>query len=315
LATSSINAAAAPLLETHLPGVKLWRRGKVRDVYDLGDRLLVVATDRISAFDVVLPTGIPGKGVLLTQLSLFWFRLLARVTRNHLLTAEVDEYGPALAPFRDQLQGRSMMVIKAEPFPVECVVRGYLVGSGWKDYRATGSVCGIALPPGLRESERLDPPLFTPSTKAEHGHDENISFAEVERQLGAARAAELQRLSLEIYARARAHAETRGIILADTKFEFGLHDGEVVWIDEALTPDSSRFWPADGYAPGRAQPSFDKQYVRDYLDTLGWDKQPPGPTLPEEVVRRTLDKYLEAHARHTGVERPLSTGSGPSQVR
>jgi phosphoribosylaminoimidazole-succinocarboxamide synthase len=315
LATSSINAAAAPLLETHLPGVKLWRRGKVRDVYDLGDRLLVVATDRISAFDVVLPTGIPGKGVLLTQLSLFWFRLLARVTRNHLLTAEVDEYGPALAPFRDQLQGRSMMVIKAEPFPVECVVRGYLVGSGWKDYRATGSVCGIALPPGLRESERLDPPLFTPSTKAEHGHDENISFAEVERQLGAARAAELQRLSLEIYARARAHAETRGIILADTKFEFGLHDGEVVWIDEALTPDSSRFWPADGYAPGRAQPSFDKQYVRDYLDTLGWDKQPPGPTLPEEVVRRTLDKYLEAHARLTGVERPLSTGSGPSQVR
>jgi len=315
LPSSSINAASAPLLETHLPGLKLWRRGKVRDVYDLGDRLLVVATDRISAFDVVLPTGIPGKGVLLTQLSLFWFRLLADVTPNHVLTAEVDEYGPELAPYRDQLEGRSMLVLKAEALPVECVVRGYLVGSGWKDYRATGSVCGIPLPPGLRESERLDPALFTPSTKAEHGHDENISFADVERTVGARRAAELRDLTLEIYRRARAHAESRGIILADTKFEFGVCDDRLLWIDEALTPDSSRFWPADSYEPGRPQPSFDKQYVRDYLETLSWDKKPPAPSLPEEVVRRTLDKYLEARARLTGAERPLSTGRGPAKVR
>jgi phosphoribosylaminoimidazole-succinocarboxamide synthase len=315
LASASTNAASAPLLETRLPGFKLWRRGKVRDVYDLGDRLLVVATDRISAFDVVLPTGIPGKGVLLTQLSLFWFRLLADVTANHVLTAEVDEYGPELAPYRDQLEGRSMLVLRADALPVECVVRGYLVGSGWKDYKATGSVCGIALPPGLVESERLDPALFTPSTKAEHGHDENIPFAEVERTVGERRAGELRDLSLELYRRARAHAEGRGIILADTKFEFGVRDGRLVWIDEALTPDSSRFWPADSYEPGRPQPSFDKQYVRDYLETLSWDKKPPAPSLPEEVVRRTLDKYLEAHARLTGAERPLSTGRGPAKVR
>jgi phosphoribosylaminoimidazole-succinocarboxamide synthase len=315
LASSSINVTSTPLLESRLPGFKLWRRGKVRDVYDLGDRLLVVATDRISAFDVVLPTGIPGKGVVLTQLSLFWFRLLADVAPNHVLTAEVDEYGPELAPYRDQLQGRSMLVLKAEALPVECVVRGYLVGSGWKDYLATGSLCGIALPPGLRESERLDPALFTPSTKAERGHDENISFAEVERAVGARRAGELRDLSLEIYRRARAHAESRGIILADTKFEFGLRDGRLVWIDEALTPDSSRFWPADSYQPGRAQPSFDKQYVRDYLEALDWDKKPPAPSLPEEVVRRTLEKYLEAHARLTGLERPLSPGHDPAKVR
>jgi phosphoribosylaminoimidazole-succinocarboxamide synthase len=315
LASSSINAPSTPLLETRLPGFKLWRRGKVRDVYDLGDRLLVVATDRISAFDVVLPTGIPGKGVLLTQLSLFWFRLLADVAPNHVLTAEVDEYGPELAPYRDQLQGRSMLVLKAEALPVECVVRGYLVGSGWKDYQASGAVCGIALPPGLRESERLDPALFTPSTKAEVGHDQNIAFADVERLVGAGRAGELREVSLEIYRRARAHAEARGIILADTKFEFGVRDGRLVWIDEALTPDSSRFWPADSYQPGRAQPSFDKQYVRDYLEALDWDKKPPAPSLPEEVVRRTLEKYLEAHARLTGLERPLSPGDHPAKVR
>jgi len=302
-------------METRLPGFTLWRRGKVRDVYDLGDRLLVVATDRLSAFDVVLPTGIPGKGILLTQLSLFWFRLLADVAPHHVLTAEVEEYGPELAKYRDQLAGRSMIVIKTDPLPVECVVRGYLTGSGWKDYKASGSVCGIALPPGMRDSERLDPPLFTPSTKAEQGHDENIPFAAVERQLGARRAGELRDLSLEIYRRARLHAEARGIILADTKFEFGLRDGRLLWIDEALTPDSSRFWPADSYAPGRSQPSFDKQFVRDYLETLSWDKNPPAPSLPEDVVRRTQDKYLEAHARLTGVERPLSAGPGPSQVR
>jgi phosphoribosylaminoimidazole-succinocarboxamide synthase len=315
LASSSIDAASPPLLETRLPGFQLWRRGKVRDVYDLGDRLLVIATDRLSAFDVVLPTGIPGKGVLLTQLSLFWFRLLADVAPHHVLTAEVDEYGPELARHRDQLEGRSMLVLKADALPVECVVRGYLAGSGWKDYRATGAVCGIALSPGLRESERLDPPLFTPSTKAEHGHDENIPFAAVERLLGARRAGELRDLSLEIYRRARAHAESRGIILADTKFEFGIRDGGLLWIDEALTPDSSRFWPADAYEPGRPQPSFDKQYVRDYLETQGWDKKPPAPSLPREVVRHTLDKYREAHARLTGVARPLSTGQGPAKVR
>jgi phosphoribosylaminoimidazole-succinocarboxamide synthase len=297
--------ASRPVVETWIPSLTLWRRGKVRDVYDLGDRLLIVATDRISAFDVVLPGGIPGKGIVLTQLSLFWFRLLADVVPNHVLTADVAEYGAELAPFRDQLEGRSMIVVKTEPLPVECVVRGYISGSGWKDYHATGAVCGIPLPPGLQESQRLDPALFTPSTKAETGHDENISFARVEQALGRERAAEVRDVSLEIYRRARAHAEERGIILADTKFEFGVRDGRLVWIDEALTPDSSRFWPRDGYAPGRGQPSFDKQYVRDYLETLAWDKRPPGPALPAEVVQRTRDKYLDAYARITGADLPV----------
>jgi phosphoribosylaminoimidazole-succinocarboxamide synthase len=297
-----------PLLETNLPGFTLWRRGKVRDVYDLGDTLLMVATDRLSAFDVVLPTGIPGKGAVLNQISLFWFRQLADVVPHHVVTADVSEYGPALARHRDQLEGRSMIVAKTEPLPVECVVRGYLVGSGWKDYKATGAVCGISLPAGLRESDRLDPALFTPSTKAEVGHDQNISFAETERLLGGERAAEVRDTSLALYQRAREHAESCGLILADTKFEFGLRDGRLVWIDEALTPDSSRFWPRDGYAPGRGQPSFDKQYVRDYLETLDWNKQPPGPPLPAEVVRRTRDKYLEAYARLTG--KPLAEGPG-----
>jgi len=302
-----------PLLETCMPGVPLWRRGKVRDVYDLGDRLLIVATDRISAFDVVLPSGIPAKGVVLTQLSLFWFRLLADVVPHHVVTADVAEYGPELRPYRDQLEGRSMIVLKTEPLPVECVVRGYITGSGWKDYRATGSVCGIPLPPGLRESERLDPPLFTPSTKAEAGHDENISFAQAARTLGEERAAAVREASLEIYRRASAFTEERGIILADTKFEFGVREGRLHWIDEALTPDSSRFWPRAGYAPGRGQPSFDKQYMRDYLDTLAWDKRPPGPSLPMEVVQRTRDKYVEAHARLTGVDLPV--GFGPAGPR
>lgn len=292
-----------PLLETRLPGLKLWRRGKVRDVYDLGDRLLIVATDRLSAFDVVLPTGIPGKGVVLTQVSLFWFALLRDLVPNHVVTAEVDEYGPELRAHRDQLEGRSMIVLKAEPLPVECVVRGYLAGSGWKDYRATGSVCGIRLREGLRESERLEPEIFTPATKAETGHDENISFSEMERALGPARAAEARELSLDLYRRARAHAESRGILLADTKFEFGLRGGELLWIDEALTPDSSRFWPRDGYAPGRAQPSYDKQYVRDFLESLDWDKRPPAPSLPTDVVARTREKYIEALERLTGAPR------------
>jgi phosphoribosylaminoimidazole-succinocarboxamide synthase len=291
-----------PLLETNIPDVKLWRKGKVRDVYDLGDRLLIVATDRISAFDVILPTGIPDKGRVLTQISLFWFRLLEDVIPNHVITSNVDEYDPALRPYRDQLEGRSMIVQKTEPLPVEAVVRGYITGSGLKEYKAKGSVCGITLPPGLRESDRLDPAIFTPSTKADVGHDENISFADVEKLIGAKRAMEVRHVTLQIYARARTHAESRGIILADTKFEFGVKDGRLIWIDEALTPDSSRFWPKDTYEPGRSQPSFDKQYVRDYLESLHWNKQPPAPALPDDVVKRTRDKYRDAYQRITGHE-------------
>jgi phosphoribosylaminoimidazole-succinocarboxamide synthase len=295
-----VDATAECLLETQISDYPLWRRGKVRDVYDLGDRLLVVATDRLSAFDVVLPTGIPGKGRLLTQISLFWFRLLADLLPNHVITSDVGEYEAGLQRYREQLDGRSMIVTKTEVVPVECVVRGYLAGSGWKDYQRTGAVCGIALPAGLKESQRLDRPLFTPSTKAEQGHhDENIEFAAVVGLVGASRAAELRDVSLAIYRRAREYAEARGILLADTKFEFGVKDGKLMWIDEALTPDSSRFWPADGYAPGRPQPSFDKQYVRDYLETLAWDKRPPGPVLPPAIVERTREKYREAHTRLT----------------
>jgi len=304
----TLDHLTAPLVETRLPGLTLWRRGKVRDVYDLGDRLLVVATDRLSAFDVVLPTGIPGKGVILTQLSLFWFRLLGTVVPHHVLAAEVDEYPAELRPFRDQLEGRSMLVVKTEPLPVECVVRGYLAGSGWKDYRATGAVCGIPLPPGLREADRLEPPLFTPATKAESGHDENIPFAEMARRVGTQAAAEARDKSPAIYARARAHAESRGIILADTKLEFGVaDDGRLVLGDEAFTPDSSRFWPAAGYAPGRPQPSFDKQYVRDYLEGLRWDKRPPAPPLPPDIVLKTSEKYGEAFHRLTGSPLPSAS--------
>jgi phosphoribosylaminoimidazole-succinocarboxamide synthase len=292
---------------SNLPGVPLWRRGKVRDVYDLGDRLLVVATDRLSAFDVVLPTGIPDKGVVLTQISLFWFDLLKDLVTNHVLTADVDGYDEVLRPFRDQLAGRSMIVTKTDPLPVECVVRGYLAGSGFQDYRAQGSVCGIALPPGLRESERLPEPLFTPATKAESGHDENIPYQRMEQMIGKDSAAEARALSLAIYRRASAHAEARGIILADTKFEFGVRGGALVWIDEALTPDSSRFWPQDAYEAGRPQESFDKQFVRDWLLARQWDKRPPGPELPKEVVERTRAKYLEAYERLVG--RSLSLAS------
>ena len=302
MTTPAARAEADPLFETKLPGFRLWRRGKVRDVYDLGERLLVVATDRLSAFDVVLKTPIPDKGRVLTQLSLFWFRLLEDVVSNHVLAAELDEYPAELRPFCDQLEGRSMLVRKTDPLPVECVVRGYITGSGWKDYQRTGAVCGIALPAGLRESDRLEPPIFTPATKAEAGHDENISFEETVRLLGEERAREVRELSSRLYARARVHAEARGILLADTKFEFGVRDGVLVWIDEALTPDSSRFWPKASYAPGRGQPSFDKQYVRDYLETLEWDKRPPGPELPAEVVTRTREKYREAYALLTGRE-------------
>jgi phosphoribosylaminoimidazole-succinocarboxamide synthase len=298
-----VDTNAPPLLETKLPGVKLWKRGKVRDVYAVGDELLVIATDRLSAFDVVLPTGIPGKGVLLTQMSLFWFELLKDVVPHHVVTADVSEYPAELHAFRDQLEGRSMLVQKTDVLPIECVVRGYIVGSGWKDYKKTGAICGIALPAGLSESDRLEPPIFTPATKAETGHDENISYETMVGTVGRERAAEARRVSLEIYERARAHAEARGIIVADTKFEFGIRDGRLIWIDEALTPDSSRFWPRDAYAPGRSQPSFDKQFVRDYLETLDWDKQPPGPELPPEVVARTLEKYVEAYERLRGEAR------------
>ena len=290
----TVDTKALPLVETKLPGVPLWKRGKVRDVYDLGSELLVVATDRLSAFDVVLPTGIPGKGILLTQMSLFWFDLLKDVVPHHVLSADVSQYPAVLRPFADQLEGRSMLVVKTDVLPVECVVRGYITGSGFKDYKRSGSVCGIALPAGLRDSDRLDPAIFTPATKAETGHDENISYETMVETVGRERAAEARRVSLELYERARAHAEARGIVLADTKFEFGVRDGRLIWIDEALTPDSSRFWPRDAYAPGRSQPSFDKQFVRDYLETLDWDKQPPGPELPPEVVARTVEKYVEA---------------------
>jgi phosphoribosylaminoimidazole-succinocarboxamide synthase len=296
------------LLETQLPAVPLWRRGKVRDVFDLGDQLLIVTTDRISAFDHVLPTGIPDKGAVLTQLSLFWFEELADVVDNHIVTSDFREYPEVLRPYRDPLHGRSMIVAKTEPLPIECVVRGYLVGSGYKDYRATGAVCGIALPQGLRESDRLDPPIFTPATKSDEGHDENISLERAEQIVGLETAERVRELSLVLYGRARRRAEERGLILADTKFEFGKKDGELIWIDEALTPDSSRFWPLDGYTPGKSQPSFDKQYVRDYLESLGWDKQAPAPALPETVVRQTSEKYREAYKRISGQDLDVVLG-------
>jgi len=286
--------------ETSLPGIQFLNRGKVRDLYEVGGRLLIVATDRLSAFDVVLPTPIPDKGRVLTQLSLFWFDLLRDVIPNHVLTAA--DFPPELTAYRAQLDGRSMVCQKTKPLPVECVVRGYLSGSGWKDYRATGKVCGISLPAGLRESERLPQAIFTPSTKATAGHDENISFDEAESRIGGEVAEHVRAVSLEIYRHAAAYAEPRGIILADTKFEFGLTGDQLIWIDEALTPDSSRFWPADGYQPGRAQPSFDKQYVRDYLERIGWNKQPPGPELPPEVVEATRARYREAYRQLTGHE-------------
>jgi phosphoribosylaminoimidazole-succinocarboxamide synthase len=297
VATPQMNAV---VWQTSLPGIRFLNRGKVRDLYQVGDRLLIVATDRLSAFDVVLPTPIPDKGRVLTQLSLFWFNLLRDIIPNHVLAD--SELPSELVPFREQLEGRAMLCRRTKPVPIECVVRGYLSGSGWKDYRATGKVCGIALPAGLRESERLPEPIFTPSTKAEKGHDENISFDEAATRVGGEVAERLRAVSLDIYKRAVAYAEPRGIILADTKFEFGFDGNELVWIDEALTPDSSRFWPADGYQPGRAQPSFDKQFVRDYLEQIGWNKQPPGPELPQDVVEGTRRKYREAYRLLTGNE-------------
>jgi phosphoribosylaminoimidazole-succinocarboxamide synthase len=286
--------------ETQFAGVAPSSRGKVRDLYPLGDRLLIVATDRLSAFDVVLPTPIPDKGRVLTQLSLFWFEKLRDVVPHHVLSA--TEFPPPFDAYADQLRGRSMLVRRAQPLLIECVVRGYLSGSGWRDYRATGSICGIALPAGLRESERFPEPIFTPATKAAKGHDENISFDQAVALLGGPLAERVRAISLEIYRRAAAYAEPRGILLADTKFEFGLAGGELLWIDEALTPDSSRFWPAEGYQPGRSQPSYDKQFVRDYLERLGWNKRPPGPELPPDVVAATRAKYREAYRQLVGRE-------------
>jgi phosphoribosylaminoimidazole-succinocarboxamide synthase len=288
------------LRETHFPGLTPIARGKVRDIYDLGERLLIVATDRLSAFDVILPTGIPDKGRVLTQLSLFWFNLLREVTPNHVLSG--TELPPPFDAYRADLAGRTMLVRKTKPLPIECVVRGYLSGSGWKDYRASGELCGIPLPAGLRESDRLPEPIFTPATKAVSGHDENIPFAQAAALIGAPLAERVRAISLEIYRRAAAYAEPRGIILADSKFEFGLLGNELIWIDEALTPDSSRFWPAAQYKPGGAQPSFDKQYVRDYLERIGWNKQAPGPELPGDVVAGTRAKYREAYRILTGRE-------------
>ena len=270
----------------------------MRDLYEIDDKLLIVATDRLSAFDVVLPTPIPDKGRVLTQLSVFWFNKLSSVVSNHFISA--TEFTGTLAPFAPELEGRAMLVRRTQALPVECVVRGYLSGSGWKDYRKTGTVCGIALPSGLRESSKLPNPIFTPSTKATTGHDENISFDEVAKVVGVPLADRLRDVSIELYSRAADYAAERGIIMADTKFEFGLLGGELIWIDEALTPDSSRFWPANLYQPGQAQPSYDKQYVRDYLERIGWNKQPPGPELPADVVVATQEKYREAYERITG---------------
>jgi phosphoribosylaminoimidazole-succinocarboxamide synthase len=289
------------LLQTSLGDLPLTARGKVRDIYDLGsNQLLFVATDRISAFDHVLATGITDKGRILTQLSLFWFDLLKDTVKNHLVTADATQFPASCAPYLDQLEGRSMLVQRAEMFPLECVVRGYLSGSGWKDYRQTGSVCGIKLPSGLRESDKLPEPIFTPAAKNNIGHDENISFRKMIDTIGQKPAEDLRDLTLKIYEKAGKHAASKGLILADTKFEFGLINGEITLADEVLTPDSSRYWPAETYNPGGAQPSFDKQYVRDYLESIHWNKQAPAPALPPEVVEKTKAKYLEAFRLITG---------------
>jgi phosphoribosylaminoimidazole-succinocarboxamide synthase len=293
------------LTTTNLPGIPRVASGKVRDIYSVGEHLLIIATDRISAFDCILPQGIPGKGHVLTRMSLFWFDFLQSVVRNHVITANPDLYPAELQPFRDQLEGRSMLVKRCRMEPLECVARGYISGSGWKDYQRTGAICGIPLPEGLVESGKLPEPIFTPATKAESGHDENIPFEEAAATIGRQTALLLRDLTLEAYSRAAVFAEERGIVLADTKFEFGWsaeHEdvGELLLADEALTPDSSRFWLRDEYVPGGPQKSFDKQFVRDYLETLDWNKQPPAPSLPQEVIDRTAEKYREAFTRLTG---------------
>jgi phosphoribosylaminoimidazole-succinocarboxamide synthase len=289
------------LLQTDFPDLKLHSSGKVRDIYEIGsDQLLFIASDRISAFDYILATGIPHKGRVLTQISLFWFDFLADIVPNHLVTADVEKYPATVRKYADQLRGRSMLVRRAEMFPVECVVRGYISGSAWKEYKASGKVCGISLPSGLKESDQLPEPIFTPATKATTGHDENISFDEMCKIVGVETASHLRDLTLRVYKKAAAYALHRGIIIADTKFEFGRTPQGITLADEVLTPDSSRFWPADKYAPGLPQDSYDKQYVRDYLEQIHWNKQPPAPALPPEVARRTSEKYLEAYLQLTG---------------
>jgi len=290
------------LLATDYKDLKLFRRGKVRDVYDLGDRLLIVSTDRISCFDVVLPNGIPNKGKVLTGLSLFWFDFIKEAVPHHLITCDVNKYPEEVKKHKKELQGRSMLVLKTEPLPVECIVRGYLSGSGWKEYKEKQSVCGIKLPEGLKESDKLNTIIFTPSTKADKGHDINIDQKYVEMQIGKELADKISHLSIKIYGMAAEYALKKGIIIADTKFEFGMHNNELVLIDEILTPDSSRFWPKEHYKPGAATLSFDKQFVRDYLETLGWDKNPPAPPLPEDIIRKTSEKYLDAYKKLTGKE-------------
>jgi phosphoribosylaminoimidazole-succinocarboxamide synthase len=290
------------LLNTDFKELKLFRKGKVRDVYDLGDKLLIVSTDRISCFDVVLPCGIPDKGKVLTGLSCFWFAFLKSIIPNHFITARVNEYPQELQKYKGALSGRSMLAVKSKPFPLECIVRGYLSGSGWKEYQKQQSICGIKLPAGLKESGKLPEIIFTPSTKAHAGHDQNVDQKYVEKIIGREAAAKLSDASIAIYKKASDYALTRGIIIADTKFEFGLHNGEVILIDEVLTPDSSRFWPRDSYKEGGATPSFDKQFVRDYLETLDWDKTPPAPALPSEVIEKTTQKYLEVYRKLTGKE-------------
>ncbi len=289
------------LTETRLPGVRLFSRGKVRDVYEAGPgQLVIVATDRLSAFDVVMGEGIPGKGWVLTQLSCFWFEMFGKSFPNHYLSSKLEDYPSELQPFADQLEGRSMLVRKAEPFPIECVVRGYLAGSGLKEYRVTGRVCGIELPAGLSEGSKFDQPIFTPATKASTGHDENITWEETIATVGRETAQKLRDYSLELYSKARDYAAGRGIIIADTKFEWGRRGNDIILIDEVLTPDSSRFWPQQGYQPGKPQASFDKQFVRDYLESLHWNKQPPPPPLPPEVVGKTSEKYRQAYSLLTG---------------
>lgn len=289
------------VFETNFPDLRLVRRGKVRDMYDLGDALLMVATDRISAFDVIMQDPVPDKGKILTRISRFWFDVMENLAPNHILATDVRTYPSVCRPYQDILEGRSMLVKKAVPLPVECVVRGYLSGSGWQSYLASGKVCGITLPKGLRESEKLPEPIFTPSTKEDAGHDINIDFSETQNRIGPKLAEKVKALSIEIYQKGAELADQKGIIIADTKFEFGLFNDEVILIDEVLTPDSSRFWPKASYQPGRGQESFDKQYLRDYLNSIRWDKNPPAPALPVEVIHKTREKYLEALKRLTGI--------------
>jgi phosphoribosylaminoimidazole-succinocarboxamide synthase len=291
------------VMHTDFSDLKLLARGKVRDIYDLCEHLLIVTTDRISAFDVIMNEGIPNKGIVLTQISRFWFEKMTDIISNHVVATEVNDFPAVTHKYRDQLEGRSMLVKKARPLPVECIVRGYLSGSGWKEYRQKGSICGIPLPPDLVESQKLPEPIFTPSTKAELGeHDMNITFARAVELCGDQELAQqVRQTTLAIYRKARDFADARGIIIADTKFEFGIHEGKLIWIDEAVTPDSSRFWPKDLYKPGGPQPSFDKQFLRDYLETLDWGKKAPPPPLPEEIVRQTSEKYVEALTRLTGI--------------